>query len=192
MKRKTTRAPSRELTPRQRAFVSEYLKDRNGKQAAIRAGYAPGAADVQASKMLALPKVRAAVDAAIASVEKKNEDLTDRVIRELSRIALSDIRDHFAQDGKLLPPHLLSDDSAAAVSSLETEERFDRSSEVPYTVRKIKLWPKVEALRTLCDHLGLTRQRVEHSGQVTSIQVVDPYAAAPAGAPSPGTDEGDE
>jgi phage terminase small subunit len=172
---KTSRKPG--LNARQRAFVSEYLKDKNGKQAAIRAGYAKTTAEAQAGRLLACVGVRAAIEAAFSKLEKRNEDLADKVIRELSRIALSDIRDHFAQDGKLLPPHLLSDDSAAAVASLESEERFDRAAEMPFVVKKIKLWPKVEALRTLCDHLGLTRQRVEVSGQVTSIQVADPYAA---------------
>ena len=43
------------LTPKQQAFVAEYLIDLNGKQAAIRAGYSPATASVIASENLQKP-----------------------------------------------------------------------------------------------------------------------------------------
>jgi hypothetical protein len=46
-----------ELTPKQRAFVLEYLKDRNATQAAIRAGYSEASAHSQAHDLLKNPKV---------------------------------------------------------------------------------------------------------------------------------------
>jgi phage terminase small subunit len=39
------------LTPRQARFVAEYLIDLNAKQAAIRAGYSPKAAEQQGSTL---------------------------------------------------------------------------------------------------------------------------------------------
>jgi phage terminase small subunit len=51
------------LTARQRAFVLEYAIDRNGTQAAVRAGYAPGSARVSASRLLTNAAVREAVEA---------------------------------------------------------------------------------------------------------------------------------
>ena len=60
------------LTPKQHRFCIEYLKDRNGKAAAIRAGYSPGAAAQQAYELLQLPKVRSVVDA-------EQQDSLDRV-----------------------------------------------------------------------------------------------------------------
>lgn len=53
----------KEITPKQARFVSEYLVDLNGKQAAIRAGYAAHTADRQASRLLTKAEVRAAVTA---------------------------------------------------------------------------------------------------------------------------------
>lgn len=49
------------LTARQTAFVRYYLTDLNGTQAAIKAGYAPGSADSQASRLLTNAKVAAAI-----------------------------------------------------------------------------------------------------------------------------------
>ena len=51
----------KELTPKQAAFVREYLTDRNGTQAAIRAGYSQKTAEVTASRLLRNVKVKQAV-----------------------------------------------------------------------------------------------------------------------------------
>lgn len=53
------------LTQRQQMFVDEYLVDLNGKQAAIRAGYSPKTAEVQASRLLTVVKVPAHIDKAM-------------------------------------------------------------------------------------------------------------------------------
>jgi phage terminase small subunit len=50
------------LTARRRAFAYEYLRDRNGTQAAIRAGYAESGAHVEASRLLRNPKVQAIIE----------------------------------------------------------------------------------------------------------------------------------
>lgn len=50
------------LTPKQDAFCHEYIKDSNGKQAAIRAGYTGASAEVEASRLLRIPKVKARVE----------------------------------------------------------------------------------------------------------------------------------
>jgi uncharacterized protein YbjT (DUF2867 family) len=49
------------LSPKHRAFVVEYMKDRNATQAALRAGYAEGSAHVTGHRLLKHDKVRTAV-----------------------------------------------------------------------------------------------------------------------------------
>lgn len=51
------------LTPKQHRFCIEYLKDRVGKAAAIRAGYSPNSAAQTAYDLLKLEKVKAIVNA---------------------------------------------------------------------------------------------------------------------------------
>lgn len=51
-----------DLPPKQRRLVVEYLRDLHQRNAAIRAGYSPKTADVQASTLLRKPKIRAAVE----------------------------------------------------------------------------------------------------------------------------------
>src|SRR5215813_10547213 len=109
------------LTPRQQRFVEEYLVDFNGKQAAIRAGYAPHTADVTGSQLLALPKVKARVDWAIANRVNRIQVRQDDVVRELLRLANVNVAHAFAPDGKLLPIHEIPEDVQRAISTLEFE-----------------------------------------------------------------------
>lgn len=57
-----------DMNARQKAFVREYLVDRNGKQAAIRAGYSEKYAETQACRLLS---TNAKVAAAVARGEKR-------------------------------------------------------------------------------------------------------------------------
>lgn len=58
------------LNPRHRAFVVEFMKDRNATQAAIRAGYSEKSARKQASDIRTRPDVSAAI-ADLSSREEK-------------------------------------------------------------------------------------------------------------------------
>ncbi|MDE2022168.1 MAG: terminase small subunit [Patescibacteria group bacterium] len=57
----TALSPLPGVTAQQARFVQEYLVDLNGKQAAIRAGYAVRSAEVTASRLLSNHKVRDAI-----------------------------------------------------------------------------------------------------------------------------------
>lgn len=76
-----------ELTNRQKIFVLEYMKSNSQKQAAIAAGYAEKSADVQASRLLANDKIRAAIQQLQA---KKEADLRVLFLEE-SRQCFNDV-----------------------------------------------------------------------------------------------------
>jgi phage terminase small subunit len=61
------------LTPKQQAFVDEYLIDLNATQAAIRAGYSENSAEVTGCKLLRNAKVAVAVQGAM---DKRAEKAT--------------------------------------------------------------------------------------------------------------------
>jgi phage terminase small subunit len=71
------------LSVQQAEFVREYLLDFNGKQAAIRAGYSEKGADVRGSKLLAMAKVRSAVDLGRAEMREHREYSKDYIINAL-------------------------------------------------------------------------------------------------------------
>lgn len=55
------------MTPKQEAFVREYLLDRNGTRAAIKAGYSAATAEAAASRLLKNVKIRAAMERTLAA-----------------------------------------------------------------------------------------------------------------------------
>jgi phage terminase small subunit len=107
------------MTPRQSAFVREYLIDRNGTQAAIRSGYAPGAATEQAARLLTNANVAAAIAAGEAEQAARLQITADRIQQARARLAFADTRRLFDQDGQPLPPHQLDDDIAQAIVGVD-------------------------------------------------------------------------
>lgn len=71
-------------------FVEEYAKDRNGTQAAIRAGYSPASAEQQACALLSDPRVRELVEAEISRISQIVEFEAADVLREWVLLATAD------------------------------------------------------------------------------------------------------
>jgi phage terminase small subunit len=71
------------MTPRQNRFVQEYLVDRNGAAAAVRAGYSVRSAKQIAYELLARPEVAAAVQEGEAKVAAMAELTRERVLAGL-------------------------------------------------------------------------------------------------------------
>jgi hypothetical protein len=94
------------LTPRQLAFVREYCIDRNGTQAAIRAGYSPKTAQEQSSRLLSNVMVREAVDAKLDRLAAKTETEAEWVRRRLKQEA-DDFSEGATQAGRVRALELL-------------------------------------------------------------------------------------
>ena len=69
------KAPDRQIQ-----FAQEYVVDFNGKQAAIRAGYAARSAEVTACKMLRTAKVRSEVERLLAEMLEGRNEIRERNI----------------------------------------------------------------------------------------------------------------
>ena len=148
----------KKLTPKQKAFVSEYLIDLNATQAAIRAGYSPKTANEQGARLLANVSIAQTIQKAMQDREQRTEITQDRVLQEYARLAFYDPRKLFQPDGTPKPIEALDDDTAAALAGLEVREEFEGAGEnrafVGYT-KKYKLANKLGALDSLAKHLGM-------------------------------------
>lgn len=90
-----------------------------------------------------------------------------KTMREIGRLAFSDIRAFFDDKGNLRPVHTLSDEAAAALSGLETVQRNLTSGDDSVdTIHKIKIWDKPKNLEMLAKHFGLLEDKLEHSGVI--------------------------
>ena len=73
------------MTPKQAAFIDEYLIDHNGTQAAIRAGYSARTARQQAVELLATDDIRKAIQAAEDKAKQRNAITFDDLLEELEQ-----------------------------------------------------------------------------------------------------------
>lgn len=151
-----------DLTPKQQAFVDQYLVDLNATQAAIRAGYSAQNAAKIASELLDKTRVAEAVAQAKAKRSAKVGLTAERVLEEYARIAFSDMGDFAAWDA----------DGVTFMPSSSVDTRI--ISEVKETPMKgggkalgIKLHDKVAALNAVAKHLGMLPDKVEQTGAVT-------------------------
>lgn len=177
--------PSGQLTPKQERFVAEYLIDLNATQAAIRAGYSVKTAQAIGSENLTKPLIAGAIQLRLGKSLQKAELTAERIDQELARIALSDIRKLYDENGNLLAPKDMGDDIAPAVAAIEVTEEFEGSGDerksCGYT-KKIKLWDKGRALELAMKRLNLISAAPTVNVNVTLEALIAASAKASADA----------
>ena len=143
------------MTPKQEAFVREYLVDLNATQAAIRAGYSQNTAGKIGHENVTKPEIASAIQAAMNDRAERTNITVDRVLAEYARIGLADIREvvQVTSEGvKILPSDQWRPQAAAAVA--EVKEGTDGQLSV-------KMHSKLGALDKVAQHLGMLIERSE-------------------------------
>src|SRR4051812_25203704 len=168
----------KDLTPKQKRFVAEYLIDLNGTQAVIRAGYSKNGADVQAIRLLGNARIASELAARQAKRATKFEVTADKVVEELAKIGFCNMQDYMrvgADGDPYLDFSALSRDQAAALSEVTVEDFKDGRGDDARDVRRVKfkLADKRAALVDLGKHLGLFKERVELTGKDGGRVAVD-------------------
>lgn len=157
---------------RQNRFIDEYLKDLNGTQAAIRAGYSEKCARQHASDLLAKPDIQERIAQRRAELEAESGITVEKVLAEYAKLAFLDPRLFFGEDGALLPIHKLPPGVAAALQGFEFDQIATgqgKDRKVIGQTAKIKLINKKEALDSIARILGMFKDSL--------IVKTDPIAA---------------
>ena len=196
-----------ELTDKQQAFVDEYMRDFNGTQAAIRAGYSRRTAQEQASALLSKPIIAEVVARAKAERAARAGIDADRVLEEIKAIALARLGDFAEWDGDhftLVPSHDIDPETGERVENVDTrviesvtfkEVTYSTDNgEVTKIERGIKMHNKLAALEKLAKHLGIVVDRKEISGpggDAVQVEVKARDYRQALGAFLPAADEGE-
>jgi phage terminase small subunit len=153
------------LDPREERFVTLYVENPNGTQAAIAAGYAPKSAHVTASRMLRRAKIKDAIARRNAKLMIELDFTPQRIVREIAKVAGVNMADFVTIDDEGNPHIDLSGvkrRQLAAVGAVEgpiIEE--GRVVKAP----KIKMHDKLKALDMLAKMAKLyPAERLEHTG----------------------------
>ena len=149
-------------------FAREYLIDRNGQEAAKRAGYSEKSAHVTASRLLKNAKVKALIADLTEKKFSKLDISAERILQELARLAFVDIRNLFDAGGSLKPVTELDEDTARAIAGIDHEklfEHFDKGhAKHVGTTAKIKLADKTRALQLLGQYRKLFTEKIQVTG----------------------------
>lgn len=162
--------PRFRLTRQQSIFINEYLKDGNGTQAAIRAGYCAKTATVQASRLLTLAKVCQEIDRRQKNLLRRSEMSADEWRSRLTTLARADMRRLVdPETGQLKPIQELDDEAAAMLSSVDVSRERTRIKTIgdaevttEESIVKVRLHDPLKALELYGRHLGLLAdQRID-------------------------------
>ncbi|VTS00552.1 terminase small subunit [Tuwongella immobilis] len=160
------------LTPKQERFCQEYIVDLNASAAARRAGYSHRTAGSIGEELLRKPEISARIRELKDEQARRTQITADQVLAELARIAYLDPRKLFHPDGSLRSIQELDEDTARAIAAIDIEERLSGRDLVTRTIKRIKLWNKVEALDRLARHFGLFTDRLELGGKLAVTTMV--------------------
>jgi phage terminase small subunit len=160
------------MTPKQEAFVHEYLVDLNSTAAAIRAGYSPRTANQQGPALLV--KLGAQIAEAKAARVTATKTDAEWVLRRLIEDATADLADLYDANGHLRPvkewPMTWRTGLVAGIETALERDGTDGDGKPQYVeVRKVKLADRTRLVELLGKHIGVGafKERIEHSGEVT-------------------------
>jgi len=180
------------LPPKRRRFVSEYLIDLNGKQAAIRAGYSDRTAASQASDLLNYPNVQDALSFAMKQIADKAQLTAQMVIDELRKIGFANMQDFMsagADGDPVLDFSRLTREQAAALQEVTVDSYMDGRGDDAREVKRVKfkLADKRAALVDLAKHLGVIveRSQVTHITQAATPEEAEQAYALMCALPPP-------
>lgn len=163
----------RPLNPKQKRFCQEYVVDFNATQAAIRAGYSPKTAGVQAHKLLKNAKIQEYITQLSDNLREKTEIDATWVRKRLAMLATADLRHILGPDGNVLPPEQWPDDVAASINGMDVSEILV-GNEVMGAIKKIRKVDQLKALELLGKHKDIAafKEVVEHNAGEGLIEAI--------------------
>jgi phage terminase small subunit len=183
---------TKKLTKKEKLFVKEYIASNfNGVEAAKKAGYSADSAGQIAYQLLQKTSIKNAISKEIQERALRCDIQADMVIRELAKVAFSDLKD-FLTFGPADMEIVNKDGSKAIIPNgawrIELKDSFAvdgavlaEISDSPKTGRKIKLHDKVKALELLGKHLGIFKEQVEVNAGSGITFVIGKPAGPPPG-----------
>jgi phage terminase small subunit len=162
--------PRVRFTPMQRLFIEAYLVSKNITTAAIAAGCKERSAHAVGWKWFNKADIRAEIEARLAATLDRYAVTSERIIRELAKIAFANIGDFIEvqADGSLAVDFgTATRQQMASMKSIEIDERMIDGAASGVRRVKINLSDKRQALMDLAKIARmLPADRLEHSGSI--------------------------
>jgi phage terminase small subunit len=173
-----TAAAGPRLNPKQAAFCREYVRDCNGKQAAIRAGYAPKTAEVRAVQLLRILKVKDEISRLLDELLAEAKLPLEKKIFEYWTVrAFYDITEIIDLAGslKLTEAQLRERGLHVCIDSINRKVNSQGQEIITY-----KFADKDAAVEMLQKYIRMIREEITISGELPIFKVAE---KSPEGAP---------
>src|SRR5476651_2079285 len=146
-----TEEHSNRLTHQQQRFCDEYLSHFNAFKAAVNSGYSENTS--RKGALLHVPKIQQYLKEAMNRRSQRLEITHDMILRELSKIAFSNMGNYYDEYACLKRMNELTVDEKAAISYYDITEIQDGEGYRVGTQSRIKLHNKMSALDKIARHL---------------------------------------
>lgn len=160
------------MTPKQEAFVREYLIDLNASAAAKRAGY-KGDANTVGPRLLANVGIRSHIEKAKQARAERTEVDADWVLKRLHGEATADLADLYDSNGNLKAVHdwpmVWRTGLVAGIETVQERDGTDADGAPTFSiVRKVKLADRVKLVELIGKHtaIGAFKERLEIDANV--------------------------
>ncbi len=141
------------MTPKNQAFVNEYLIDLNITQAYIRAGYNARGARQHGYRLFHRPGIQAAIQAGKKLRSERTKIDADWVLTRLACEATADLAELYTKSGELKPiaewPLVWRQ---GLVSGLDVDETFEEGKKLGQ-VTKVKLSDRIKRIELIGKHV---------------------------------------
>lgn len=156
------------MTPKQQAFVDEYLIDLNATQAATRAGYSARTANEQGARLLANASVSAAIAAAKRVRSEKTAVDAAWLLSRLADEATADVADLYDETGNV---RAVKDWPLIWRTGLVAGIEVESIGAGAGTLTKIKLSDRVKRLELIGKHIDVQafKDKIEHTGAIALV-----------------------
>lgn len=155
------------LTDMQERFVTEYLKDLNGKQAAIRAGFSLTSADSYAYELLRLPEVVARIEFDKARLAALSNVSSVKMLAWLKHVQESDYTEAFNVNFELKSKDEIPVELRKLIQSITVIKKATRLGQDIHV--KVQFVDKMRSAEIISKYLGMFD--VKESGTGFSLTI---------------------
>jgi len=165
-----------QLTDKQARFITEYLVDCNGTQAAIRAGYSESSARQIATVLLSNDYIKDPIQLELDQRTRNNGLTVDLVLNELKNAVKFNPKDLYNQDGSLKEITELDDSTSKVITGHRVVSvKRDDETKTTTKVTEIKWLDKLKSVEMAMKHLRILNEKVD-----VGVSLNDVLSAFPA------------
>lgn len=164
---KTVEKKDKKLTDQEKIFCRKFVTHFNQSKAYVEAKYSKTGANANASRLIARDSIRNEIDRLLKRTTDKLDLTAERVLKEIEKLAFSNIKNLYDKDGKIIPVHKMPDNISVAIQEV-VEDNIGKAT----VRRKYKLSDKKANLEMLGRYFNLFTDSLKVDVDLEAISAI--------------------